>query len=184
MIRNEIPHLERFFRTRGRVYIVADSELAYADGTQQFIAVGDRLVESYGRIRLAKITGLLAHEKGHLFQTGWNFDGVLLDTGGHHVKYVELHADYLAGCYKAWRGQTRAVDAQALSGDFYRLGDRKFGSKNHHGTHPERFGAFVNGFLQFKDALERNRNADVKLAAAMGLKYVQALLQNRKKTVR
>jgi hypothetical protein len=100
---------------------------------------------------------VLAHEFSHVFQfvRAMNFQQTeFLFTGssGINIPRLELHADYMAGFCLA-----RTIKAFSMRESeflnrfghtFFRLGDFKFGLRDHHGTPAERFAATMAGFLE------------------------------------
>jgi hypothetical protein len=171
-IKREDTHLSNYFGVVNDILIDIGSSDAFMDGVHNRIVLGDRYIDRFAnpsaQYGLLRITGVLAHEKSHLFQVAVNMDGMLSDVSGEPVKYVELHADYMAGAYIAWR-ERRGIDSapQALGAFFFLLGDRAIGSERHHGTEVERRKAFEAGYGEAREG------EDVKRAAAKGLLYVR-----------
>jgi hypothetical protein len=116
---------------------------------------------------------LLAHETGHIFQFQWKVDSALGNVRSERVKYIELHADYLAGAYMAWREKYVQGAPAQLSKLFYSLGDRALNSEDHHGTERERLAAFSFGYGKFQSLTEAGQTPDVKSAATLGILYVK-----------
>jgi hypothetical protein len=186
-IRREQIFLTQFFEVQSPIYLKPQGGSAYADppkqapdGSRQSAAIVLGLRFLQYRISLSNgyfpISGILAHEKSHVFQYHWGLDVMLGNVRGQKVKYVELHADYLSGAYMAWRRNVAATKADELSQLFYSLGDRAVDSEDHHGTQEERFKAYANGYFEFLSLKEKGRPENVVSAATMGALYVQKIL--------
>jgi len=87
------------------------------------------------------IPTILAHEYGHILQFKNNFP----NFSTH--KWRELHADYLAGWYTAYRSRFRNQVPLASLSSVYTKGDYAFNSVDHHGTPNERAFAFNAGYM-------------------------------------
>ncbi len=159
--------LQQFFSAESRLYINLNSNDAYMSGNHTVL--GERYINRYENEKygLLKLTGVLAHEKSHVFQIKWNMDNMLTDVKGYKVKYVEIHADYMAGAYISWREYLKDSAPDKLSDFFFDLGDRVKGSDRAHGTQDERRRAFAAGYNQ------RLAKDDVETTAARGLIYVR-----------
>lgn len=173
-IRRDEQHLSDFFGTGGIIRILIGTDDAFANETGE-IGLGERFLLRAGAKRLDQITAIIAHERAHIFQITFNVDRMLADVRRHRVKFIELHADYMAGSFFAWLQRRRRVDPTALASMFFDIGDTHFDSDRHHGTHQERYVAFANGFNQFNSASGVG-TADVTWAASMGIKYVKTIL--------
>jgi hypothetical protein len=103
---------------------------------------------------LLKLSGLLAHETAHLFQIGTGINVLLVNTCGV-VKLIELHADYLAGGYFAWRDKVRPGAPADLAEMLFKIGDFNVNSSDHHGNPPERFVAFTGGYTKAGELIEK-----------------------------
>ena len=98
------------------------------------------------------VAAVLAHEWAHIAQFG---NGVRTFDG--RVVGLELMADAISGWYLAKKlqiiaatygpviWQNGAADQSAAARAVYSLGDTNFTSRNHHGTHHQRFNAFIAG---------------------------------------
>ena len=174
-VQREDELLNDYFGVSSIILIGIGSGDAFMDGVSRKIVVGDRYIDRYAGVSapygLLKISGVLAHEKSHIFQISWQIDEMLRDVRGYLVKYVELHADYMAGAYISWR-ERRGRDSapQKLASFFYDLGDRVGDRSRHHGTEEERRNAFEAGYLE----AEQRDNAEK--AAGKGLVYVRRSL--------
>jgi hypothetical protein len=178
-IEREYELLSQFFGRRAELYFDANEDGAYVERkTGRYIVLGNPFIESYtGRkYGLLMVSGILAHEQSHVFQIHWKINFMLENVKGHEVKQVEIHADYLAGAYMAWRGKRRNGAPGELAALFYELGDRKYRQK-HHGTSEERFLAFARGYHDLQKMKSGSADVDVRTAAAKGLQYVQETLQ-------
>lgn len=168
-----------FFESAAGTFVDRNDTSAYFDPDKRYIGLGESFIrrtssEAYGLLRLA---GVLAHETAHSFQVAFGVDKMLGDVRGHSVKYVELHADYLAGSYMAWRSQFRAGAPSELRSMFFQLGDDRVESSMHHGNRPQRFMAFARGHSEYQTASRAQGSwPTVRNAAAMGLKYVLSTL--------
>ncbi len=177
-IKQEERLLHTFFTTQASIYLELQGRDAHA--SPGYVGLGLQFVQRYApSLNFAdklKISGLLAHETAHTFQFEWKLDSMLANVRGQPVKYVELHADYLAGAYMAWREKSLQGAPAQLSELFYRLGDRALNSADHHGTEHERLAAFSFGYLEFQSLTEAGKAPDVKYAATTGILYVKRSL--------
>jgi hypothetical protein len=177
-IEREKELLTKFFHTNSSVFYAPRAATAYMDPDRNFIAFNEGMVSKYKdrEFGLLNMSGILAHEEGHIFQAAWNLLRMLEDVRGYKVKYVELHADYLAGAYMTWREDYRPGAAPAeLAALFFELGDFR-GFDVHHGTPQERFRAFQQGYHDFNELKRAQASADVRSAAAMGLLFIRRTL--------
>jgi hypothetical protein len=108
------------------------------------------------------IPAILAHEYAHIAQFKYGFPY----TG----KRRELHADYLAGWYIGHRLRFVQTNVYQAAANFFYKGDTNFNSPSHHGTHQERWVAFVAGL----DLNLRGNVASGGIAYKAGLAYVRA----------
>lgn len=179
-VSREDDYLAAFFGTRADIYIDQSDPNAYMDYDRNLIAIGGGYLNKYAaqRFGLLKISGLLAHEGSHIFQIKWKINSMLEDVRGHEIKFVELHADYLAGAYMAWRQSYRGVDPAEISALFFELGDHSVGTIQHHGTPQERFLTFQSGYREFLDAKQKDLSADVITAATLGLKFLRLMIKS------
>lgn len=109
------------------------------------------------------IPAVIGHEYAHIMQ----FKNAL-PLGG---KWMELHADYMAGWFTAHRGRfDRRQNSQESALSFFNKGDYAFNSEQHHGTPDERVGAFMAGFqLNF-----RQSQPDARAAYESGIAYLRS----------
>jgi hypothetical protein len=166
--------LKEYFGIGGSIYIAIGSYDAFMDGESRIITIGDGYIDRYAgpneAYGLLRMSGVLAHETGHIFQTNWNMDNMLSSVNGYVVKYIELHADYMAGAYIAWRQRLKDSAPRQLASFFYNIGDQVPDRERHHGTEAERHNAFAAGYNDAEPA------DDAKRAAAKGLIYVRKVL--------
>jgi hypothetical protein len=179
-ISREDDYLPAFFGTHAGIYIDKKDSGAYMDYDRNVIAIGGGYLNNHAdkRFGLLKISGVLAHEEGHIFQVKWKINSMLEDIRGHEIKFVELHADYLAGAYMAWRQSYRAVDPAEISALFFELGDYSVDSVTHHGTPQERFLTFQSAYREFLDAKQKDPSSDVITAATLGLKFLRSVIKS------
>jgi hypothetical protein len=127
-----------------------------------FIAAGlwnDEYIKNQG----FALPAIMAHEFAHAMQYSRGFP-----YGG---KWLELHADYMAGWFAGHRGRFAAQNDIGILQSFFNKGDYDFFSQRHHGTPQERANAFFEGFR-----LNRQFNAAFGgQAYDYGLQYVRAL---------
>lgn len=100
---------------------------------------------------------ILAHEMGHITQFQRANQTRMFPRG----KYMELHADFLAGWYMQRRASQTSVDLASPMKEFFSIGDYHFNSPSHHGTPQERWNflaAGMNSSLQgtpFENAFQQ-----------------------------
>lgn len=109
------------------------------------------------------IPAIIGHEYAHIMQ----FKNRLPLRG----KWMELHADYMAGWFTAHRGRFDArQNSQESALSFFNKGDYAFNDVGHHGTPAERVGAFMAGF----QLNVRQSYPDAGAAYTAGISYLQA----------
>ena len=179
-ISREDDYLGTFFGTHAGIYIDQSDPNAYMDYDRNLIAIGGGYLNKHAdqRFGLLKISGVLAHEEGHIFQCKWKINSMLEDVRGHEIKFVELHADYLAGAYMAWRRSYRGVDPAEMAALFFELGDYSVDGIMHHGTPQERFLTFQSGYREFLGAMQKDPSSDVITAATLGLKFLRSVIKS------
>lgn len=97
--------------------------------------------DPHGRI----VMSIVAHEFGHVLQ--YKLGHALALRSPRGVKLVELHADFLAGFYMGLRqARLPEMPLEEVFKEFWSIGDRKFDSPGHHGTHEERLHAVARGY--------------------------------------
>jgi hypothetical protein len=176
-IEREGELLSQFFGPRTTFYFDASERGAYMDRfSGRYVVLGTDFINNYAKRQygLLMVSGIIAHEYSHIFQVHSKINSALEDVMGQKVKHVEIHADYLAGAYMAWREKYRAGAPAHLADLFYELGDRK-SPEIHHGTSQERFWFYQRGYHDAQ-SMARNGTLDVWTVAAMGLKHVRQIL--------
>lgn len=180
-LEGQFRQLEGFFRVRGDFFVDHNASVAYMtgylapiNGKNGTVAIGARWLRAkedvqYGAIQ---VIAVMAHELAHLFQVANRYDQIMLDAGGHRVKYVELHADFMAGEAMAWRARTANDAPDKIANQFFHFGDRNLRSPDHHGDERERYHAFATGYGSHFQATNPAR-PDPHLVAARGLQYVR-----------
>jgi len=178
-IEDERERLARFYGVNAPIYFdVIDRYDAYMDIDRRFIGLGDAFIAAQAGKAMARVAGILAHEWGHVFQVVSGINRDLENIRQQSVKYVELHADYLAGAYIAWRQKYRVGTlSNVLEELFFELGGRAANSENYHGTALERKFAFFQGHDDFAMLITNTTSTPAVKAAAMGLMYVKANLR-------
>jgi hypothetical protein len=103
--------LSEFFGSNAPIYYdPGTAATAYTDYTyidRAFIALGQGFIAAHASQMMLQVTGILAHEESHIYQIRSTIDRWLANRGGFHIKHIELHADYMAGAYLAWRQKYR-----------------------------------------------------------------------------
>lgn len=100
------------------------------------------------------VMAVMAHEFGHISQFGARRTYQGLKSAHHTVKFVELHADLLAGYFLGWRKQELpSMPVIAALEHMYSIGDFKFNDPHHHGTPSERVWATSVGYGMGSDRL-------------------------------
>ena len=95
------------------------------------------------------VAGVIAHEFAHIMQFS---DPALynrLSKAHSTVKFLELHADFMAGYYMGTKFSDRPRDLETLSRKIFELGDNNFNNVGHHGTPQERHVALRAGFRYY-----------------------------------
>lgn len=176
-ITEERPLLREFFTKDAEVYLDPTDQGAYMNAYYNYIAVGEPFVDTYRNKKygLLGLSGVMAHEEGHIFQTAWNVDLSLKNVRGYRIKFVELHADYLAGWYMAWRERYRRGAPAEVAALFFDLGGGFSTSINYHGSRQERYLAFQQGYSGSKTAASKGESTDIYVAAASGIKLLQGM---------
>jgi hypothetical protein len=98
-------------------------------GTRGTCVFGINLVKQeinaspYGGVAVA---GICAHECGHIFQFNSKYSAML---AGRTAKYVELHADYIAGYYMGRRRQFNSDRIAVFAKSLFAKGDYAYNDK-------------------------------------------------------
>jgi hypothetical protein len=169
--------LPQFFGRNAPIYYDPGTNAnAYTDYTyidRAFIALGEGFITAYANKMMLQVAGILAHEEGHIYQIRSPLARTLTDRGGFQVKYLELHADYMAGAYLAWREKVRPQSPSRLLFDFFaELPGTPSDYSSYHGSPVERYAAFNEGRYDFR-GLRLGSGAPADAAALQGLKYIE-----------
>lgn len=116
-------------------------------GTQGLIAMGlDAFNTEWQAARGPwGVEVILAHEFAHVYQVRNNYDEYLLQT--NEVKWLELHADYLAGWLINRQENITIEQLKKVVDPMFRRGEYITDPALHHGTPAERFSIVLQGFL-------------------------------------
>ena len=88
------------------------------------------------------IAGICAHECGHIYQFFSHYEAELSDATH---KYIELHADAIAGYYLQRRGWSFS-NVEIFGNSLFNKGDYEFNNRHHHGSPQQRVAAMREGF--------------------------------------
>ena len=128
-------------------------------GTRGLVAISVNLVTEGGYIRpdrssvpteemrLLAFEVVVGHEFAHIYQVRRNFTERLMaaePTG----KFVELHADFMAGWFMSQRHNLTIEVLQFVANVLFERGDQAVGLPGHHGTKADRFSAVLQGYLR------------------------------------
>lgn len=131
----------------------------------------------------AAIAGVVAHEFAHIYQYVTGYYSQLRTFGERALReptdrFVELHADFLAGWFLGSREYAKGLNEQkAFFYSFFEKGDYLLNEVNpkvrekHHGNPSERVAALVVGYLA--SAVD---NVDIQTAASIGEQFVTKCL--------
>ncbi len=92
------------------------------------------------------VSGVIAHEFAHILQCSDPDLFLRLASAHGSVKFLELHADFIAGYYMGTKFAAKPWALETLSRKIFELGDTHFNSPGHHGTAEERHIALKAGF--------------------------------------
>ncbi|MGH0275920.1 hypothetical protein NKZ35_25380 [Sinorhizobium meliloti] len=112
--------------------------------TRMHVKIGRRAVAETIKISSgdfgAALTGVFAHEFGHVYQYKKGYRKRLLDMDANaSVRLVEIHSDFLAGWTLPQAWWIRKVsDLRVAAEQFFELGDIQFEAQGHHGTSLQR----------------------------------------------
>ena len=87
------------------------------------------------------------------------------------MKFLELHADFVAGYYMGTKFGQNPQDLETLSRKIFELGDNNFTNVGHHGTPQERHIALRAGFRYYVT----NPRSDITAALAEGEAFVTSV---------
>ncbi len=163
-----------FFDDTGAPNAYATNQ-TYMPNTRGTVLMGQTFMNSF--LRQSQFGDILvmavcAHEFGHIKQyfheNGRGYDRLM---GMHStVKYVELHADFLAGFYVGMRANGYSEEQLVTLGRGWEAsGDTAFHDPGHHGTHAERIAAIETGYR-----MAINARPGITDAFAAGLHYLRA----------
>ena len=172
-LRAEDQLLSNFFGLSGPLYIGENLLNAGYNGEDNSIVIGEQYLPLRPSENYERTLAVFAHETSHRFQVQNNIHDQLGDASGYYVKYIELHADYMAGAYMA----SRSGDLEHLRDIFFYLGDLNPVDEDHHGFGAERFSAFDRGYKDFLANLGQN-SRDAFEIAFMGVNYVRCTVDN------
>lgn len=142
-----------------------------------FIALGEGFITQYASQRMLRIAGLLAHEESHIYQVRTGINHGLSDLKGFRIKHVELHADYMAGAYLAWREKSRPQSPAWWLEDFFaELPGSPEDYSSYHGSPKDRREAFFQGRTDFPGLRVRG-GPPADAAALQGMKYIEVVLR-------
>jgi hypothetical protein len=98
------------------------------------------------------IPSLMAHEYAHILQERFDFP--------YANKWAELHADFMAGWYTAFRLRMAPQNMVESAISFYNKGSYDFNSPRFHGTPKDRVAAFIAGAVaNFTGKVNSSRDA-------------------------
>jgi hypothetical protein len=124
------------------------------------------------------VAGVLAHEEAHVYQIRSAINNQLENQGGFHIKHLELHADYMAGAYFAWREKLRPESPGSLLKTFFaELPGTPSDYSSYHGSPKDRLEAYNQGLADFP-RLKLGSGPPAEAAARQGLKYIQVVLRS------
>jgi hypothetical protein len=144
--------------------------LARSDGTVLF---GRRLLDTLLARREhpdVAVSAVCAHEFGHIAQYKIGIHKQLRE-GEETARRLELHADFLAGCFAGYRKlQKPGFPAAVYATTQYSAGDYRIDNPKHHGRPAERAAAVVKGF----ETVFRDRRS-MSEAMQIGFKYAKSV---------
>ena len=127
--------------------------------------IGTSLIKAELRTgRWNGVSAILAHEFAHAMQAKRN-----CTLKG---KWLELHADLMAGWYAAQKNQALHQNDMIAFFSLSDKGDRSFGSPDHHGTPEERGTAFMLGY-------QKGREFDATKVYREGLEDITYWMKSR-----
>lgn len=98
-------------------------------------------------MRLLAFEVIVGHEFAHVYQVRKNLTERLMvaePTG----KFIELHADFMAGWFMSQRHNLTTDILQFVANVLFERGDQAVGLSGHHGTKADRFSAVLQGYLR------------------------------------
>jgi hypothetical protein len=171
-----------FFGSTAPIYYDPGTTVAaymnYTRIDSAFVALGEGFITQYASQRMLRVAGLLAHEQSHFYQVRSGVNHGLTDLKDFRIKHVELHADYMAGAYLAWREKIRPQSpAWWLEDLFAELPASPENYSSYHGSPKDRREAFFQGRTDFPRLRVRG-GPPADAAALQGLKYIQVVLRS------
>lgn len=138
------------------------------------IVVGDDLLKKIFDMPYSfeRLIGVMAHELAHCFQLQTGTIEALQEVRQHAVKFIELHADYMAGQALAWRAHHLKSNPDEVALMFFEYGDENLSSRQHHGTPRERLISFVSGYHDY-DPQEHQPRPNPLTSSAKGILYIR-----------
>jgi len=167
--------VERFFDLRLGDLCLDDQEaVAYYWLPGASIMLGRETIRNMANPpgNLNHVIAALAHETAHAYQHKNGFLEILVETDPHRVKCIELHADFMAGAFMAWRGQRFEIDPERMAKMFFGLGDGRITYQGHHGLQWERYVSFLQGYRTKGIANFRTNGNDILQLSTLGSVYV------------
>jgi hypothetical protein len=163
-IQNDIIEIQRLFGVAAKMFLIRESggPNAFALSTQH-PAEGE-ILRHYNLPPQAAPDGVVVfgvdlmtseyNDSG--FHTGYGIPSIIGHEYGHimqfknrfplHGKWIELHADYMAGWFTAHRARhDPQQNVRESENSFFNKGDYAFNDPSHHGTPAERLAAFMAG---------------------------------------
>ncbi|UXX84547.1 hypothetical protein [Roseovarius pelagicus] len=117
------------------------------------------------------VAGVIAHEFTHIIQFSDRDLYSRLSKAHSTVKFLELHADFVAGYYMGTKFSHRSEDLETLARKIFELGDNNFTNIGHHGTPQERHVALRAGFRYYVN----NPNSNITAALVEGEAFVTSV---------
>ncbi|MGD9918500.1 MAG: hypothetical protein AB7U46_10795 [Paenirhodobacter sp.] len=105
---------------------------------------------SQGALGGSVVAGVIAHEFSHIAQ--YHHAALFQRLRDRHrsVKFVELHADYMAGFYMGNKFADSPEQIDTFAQALFELGDDHFSQIGHHGTPEQRYVAMKAGFNYYR----------------------------------
>ena len=117
------------------------------------------------------VAGVIAHEFAHIVQFSDRDLYQRLRSRHGTVKFLELHADFIAGYYMGTKFADNPDDLDTLARQIFEFGDNAFDNVGHHGTPQERHVALMAGFRYYL----KNPNGSVSAALTEGEAFVTSV---------
>jgi hypothetical protein len=159
----------------------ANGSIVLEPGTKGLVALSVTLLAASGfddenRLLFEVILG---HEFAHIYQVRNAYIEQLLVAANGGGKFVELHADYLAGWFISKKSDSgfgfgpgiALPTLRRAAETLFARGDNNVGQPGHHGTRSERFAATLQGYL------DGDRSDYANGAAENGISYLRGLIK-------